>query len=206
MDNLRSDLKSPFTNISGNKVQNESPEDIRSRLLHIGAGEHEAWEYTVLADEEVFRQVLECIFSPEEKVAWRAAWIIDSATEGYPELLEPYLLRIIEHFKNTKNSSINRIFTRLLCRYSLPEEYLGMLVDRCFKLLSPLEPVAVRVNSMQLLFNISQQEPELQPELAMVISGLIEEGGSTGLLNKAEKILKKLYSNDPSKRRIKPQK
>jgi hypothetical protein len=40
---------------------------------------------------------------------------------------------------------------------------------------------------MQLLFNISQQEPELQPELAMVISGLIEEGGSTGLLNKPRK-------------------
>lgn len=179
---------------------------LRESLQHIGPGELEVWKYTVLTDDNAFNEVLNLIFSDEDKIAWRSAWIIDSATEDYPELLSPYISKIIAHFSHTTNSSLNRIFTRILSRYKLPDELLGLVFDRCFKLLSPLEPVAVRVNAMQVLFNISQQEPDLKPELAMVISGLIEEGGTAALLNKAEKLLKKLYFNDSSGRRIRQQK
>lgn len=194
MDSQKSGHKFLFMSTSGNKVQNEiDPGKIKESLQHIGAGELKIWKYTVLTDEQAFGKVFDLIFSDDQKVAWRSAWIIDSASEEFPDLISDYLSKIIVHFSQTQNSSLKRILTRMLSRYKIPEEFLGLVVDRCYKLLSPLEPVAVRVNAMIVLYNIARQEPDLKPELATVLSGIIEEGGSAGLMNKAEKIMKKLW-------------
>jgi len=82
----------------------------------------------------------------------------------------------------------------MLSRHEIPEELLVQVVDRCFELLSPAEPIAVRVNAMQVLFNISQREPDFKQELTAVLEGLLEEGGSAGFINRTEKLLRKLNS------------
>jgi hypothetical protein len=180
-------------NTSKIRVEDEiDPDQILERLMHIGAGDLDLWKYTVLTDEKAFGKVYEMMFSKDAKVAWRSAWIIDCSSEDYPELLEPHLTEIISHFFGTNNSSLLRIYTRMLSRYRLPEEFLGKIIDRCYSLISPLHPVAVRVNAMQVLYNIAVQEPDLKPELLIAIDGIIEEGGTAGLMNKAEKLYKKL--------------
>jgi hypothetical protein len=45
---------------------------------------------------------------------------------------------------------------------------------------------------MQLLFNISQKNPDLKGELKSVIETLMEEGGSAGFINRCKKLLRKL--------------
>jgi len=183
-------------NISGSKTQNEfSPSQVRERLQHIGGGEIEFWKYTVLTDPAIFNEVLNLIFKEEEQVAWRAAWVIDNATEKYPELLIPHIPAIIEHFLYTKNSSLHRIFTRILCRHEIPDHLIGTVFDRCYELLSPVHPVAVRANAMQVLYNITEHWPDLKPELAMVLSGVLEEGGTAGIISKSRNLLKKLNRN-----------
>jgi hypothetical protein len=67
-----------------------------------------------------------------------------------------------------------------------------VVIDRCFELLVPSEPAAVRVNAMQLLFNLSQDLPDLKGELRSVLEGLIDEGGSAGFINRALKLAKQL--------------
>ncbi len=180
--------------ITSDREIHETSDDelLTEKLSHIGVGELEIWKLSVLSDELLFKQVYSLIFSEDQKIAWRAGWIIDNATEDYPELLSPFIPDIILQLILTQNSSLKRIFTRMLGRYEIPEEFLVQLINRCFELLSSSEPVAVRVNAMQVLFNISQREVGLKQELALVLESHLEDGGSAGFINRAEKLLRNL--------------
>ena len=179
---------------SGSKVQDKINNDLlKEKILHIEAGELGLWVLSVLSDETVFAQVYSMIAAADPKLAWRCGWIIDNATENYPELLVPFIPDIVAQLNSTQNGSLKRIFTRMLSRHEIPEYLLVQVVNRCFELLSPTEPVAVRVNAMQVLFNVSQREPGLKQELSVVLEGLLEEGGSAGFINRTEKLLRKLH-------------
>jgi len=166
--------------------------EIRQILLTIGVGELEVWKRSVIANRNLFNQLFQFIFTDDHRIAWRACWIIDNAAEEFPELLTDKLPDLINGLLATKDSSLKRHFTRILCRYHIPEEYLGAIVNRSFELLVPTEPPAVRVFAMQLLYNITLRQPDLKGELISVIQGLIEEGGSVGFINRAVKLLRLL--------------
>jgi len=173
-----------------NKIDNKV---LREEIYSIGVGELALWKRAVNADKELFNQLYELIFSDDHRLSWRAAWIIDSASEDYPELISDKIPEIIQALISTKNGSLKRHFTRILSRYLIPGQYLVVCVNRCFELLTPSEPPAVRVNAMQVLYNISQQIPDLKGELISVIANLMDEGGSAGFRNRAEKLLRKLH-------------
>ena len=175
---------------SSNKIDNEVSENLKQQILKIGGGELDLWKFSVLSDGQLFKQLYELIYSEDEKVAWRSAWIIDNAAEDRPEMLTPFIPDIVAHLIITKNSSLKRIFTRMLSRYKIPDELLGSVLDRCYQLLSPVEPVAVRVNAMQVIFNITQQEPALKQEFLIVLHDMLEEGGTAGLVNRTSKLIK----------------
>ncbi len=179
--------------ISANEMYDKSDsKNIKHDLLTIGAGELEIWKRSVVADEQLFVQLFQFIFSDDKRLAWRSCWVIDTASEVFPDLLTDKIPEIIAGLVSTKNSSLKRHFTRILCRYQIPEDHLGTLVNRCYELLAPYEPAAVRVFAIQLLFNISQQHPDLKGELICVIETLMEEGGSAGFVNRAGKLLRQL--------------
>ena len=167
-------------------------QNIRQNILATGSGELEIWKRAVAADEKLFNLLFQLIFSRDKRLAWRSCWIIDTASEDAPDLLEDKLPEIIAGFLSTSNSSLKRHFTRILCRYRLPEECLGAIINRSFELLVPSEPTSVRVFAMQLLFNISQQLPDLKRELILVIENLSEERGSAGFINRSAKLLRQL--------------
>ena len=179
--------------ISGKEIYDKvATQNIREKILAIGGGELEVWKKTVILDEQLFNQLFYFIFSGDHRLAWRSCWIIDIASEECPDLLSDKLSVIINGFLLTKDRSLKRHFSRILCRYQIPEEYQGLIVNRCFELLAPSEPIAVRVFALQLLFNISLVVQDLKQELVSVIENLMDEGASRGFINRAEKILRKL--------------
>jgi len=173
---------------------NSDNENIKQSILTIGSGELEIWKRMVIADNCLFEQLYQFIFLQERRLAWRSCWIIDTASEEFPDLLIDKIPELITSLLTTNNSSLKRHFTRILCRYKIPEEYLGAVVNRSFELLSPAEPPAVRVFAMQLLFNVTKDLPDLKGELICVIEALVEEGGSVGFINRSGKLLRKLRS------------
>lgn len=168
--------------------------DIRQNILVVGGGQMELWARAVVCDERLFNQLFQFIFSDDQRLAWRSCWIIDNASEKFPHLLKAKLPEIIAAFLSATNGSLKRHFTRILCRYNIPEQYLGAIVNRCFELLVPSEPAAVRVNAMQILFNLTLTEPDLKGELISVLERLIEVGGSAGFINRSGKLLSQLRS------------
>ena len=171
---------------------NREDETLKLDIFAIGIRELEFWKRAVKADNILFEQLYHFIFLDDHRLAWRACWIIDSASVDFPELLKDKLDEIIAALLNTGDGSLKRHFTRILCRYTIPENSLADLVNRCFVLLEPTEPVSVRVHAMQLLFNLTHQLPDLKGELISVIENLRELGGSAGFMNRSEKLLRKL--------------
>jgi len=171
---------------------NLAVKNLRQRILDVGGGELDLWKRMVIEDELLFDQLFSLIFGDDHRLAWRACWIIDNASEAFPDLLANQIPTIINGFLTTKDGSLKRHFTRILCRYPIPVEYMSAVIDRSFGLLSPTEPVSVRVFAMQLLFNCTNELPELKGELIIVLEHLVEEGGSAGFINRSGKLLRKL--------------
>lgn len=173
------------------KGKNNFP-DIKSRLEHIGTKEIYIWREMVLQDESLFEEIYNLIFCDHPKIAWHAAWVIDHVSEAEPRRLEAHVPDIIDLLPHLKSTSLKRHFTRMLNSQKIPEDKAGLLVDTLYNLLSPSEAIAVRANSMNLLYKIALKEPDLQPELCIVICSIIETENTPGIVSSGKKILRAL--------------
>jgi hypothetical protein len=143
-------------------------------------------------DEVLFEELITIMVTTKTPLPERAAWVMSTVTDSYPWMIFPHFNRIIDHMFHCSNSSLNRNILRLLTNIEIPEEKTGEIFEFCYKSLNDQkQPPAVRVHAMQILFNISEKEPDLKPELKLLIENQLENA-STGFANRAEKLIKKL--------------
>lgn len=112
------------------------------------------------------------------------------------------LLDVIESWENLepaiqeiRNHAEQRHFLKLISLNEIDKKYQSFLMDYCFNAFtSGNEPVAIRVHAMQVLFNISESEPDFKPELLAIIEHEIEVHPSAGISSRGNKLAKKLNS------------
>ena len=96
---------------------------------------------------------------------------------------------MIAQLGHGRHDAIHRNIVRILEEVPVPEELEGALYDKCFKFLNdPDEPIAVRVFSMTVLFNIAKKHPEMLDELKQTIEMYMPHG-SGGFKNRGGKII-----------------
>lgn len=166
----------------------------REAIYHTGLRDFDYWETQVLADPRILAILLSLIGEEDQRLAWRCGWIVDHVAVRSPLMLSDKLPMLITPFLSSRNSSLLRHLSRILCQYTIPENYLGSIINRCFDLIASDGPVAVRVNTMQLLFNLTRHIPELKGELIAVLERLLEEQSSEGLINRTNRLLRQLRS------------
>jgi hypothetical protein len=149
---------------------------------------------------ELFDELVEIYLRNEEPVSRRAVWVVDTVAEKLPDLLEPFLESIAEALPRFEHDGLKRLSLRMLSRSPLPQKYFGELMNICFDwLISPKESVAVKVYAMEILYRLSEIEPELKKELADSIEWRITEG-TPGFKNRGLQTLKKLYKEMNSRK------
>ena len=142
---------------------------------------------------ELFKELVEIYLENVEPVSRRAVWVIDTVSEKLPHLLEPYLKLIIERLPDFNHDGLKRNSLRMLTRYPIPKDQQGLLLKICFDwLIAPAESVAVKVYAMEILYRLSQEEPDLKKELADSIEWRMQEE-TAGFRARGVKTLKKLY-------------
>ncbi len=145
------------------------------------------------SDSQLFSVLMEIVLYDSRQKSWRAAYLADKINDDFPRLILPYIEKIIQQLGEEKNSSKKRHFLKLLSMNEIPGVYYGFLVDYCLNVMSSAkEPPAVRVHAMQVLFNISEEEPDLKPELLSVIGHEMEYHATPGILSRGTKLVKKL--------------
>lgn len=139
-----------------------------------------------------FDEVMTLFLEQDIRIAQRAAGVITYAVEKYPNLLDDYYTILIEKLKTNPPNFIKRNVVRAWQFVEIPEEFMGEIANICFDYLdSQIEAIAVKVFSMTVLYHISQKEPDLQPELRLVIEKQLPYG-SAGFKSRAKKILPNL--------------
>src|SRR5690554_4180274 len=166
-------------------------QDLRTLLM--------AWENLDILAQDMITQDnhLQMLFNialddrnPEN---WRAAYIADKVNALCPERIAPYIETMITSLTAGTNSSLKRHFLKLISLHPIPEEHLSFLLNFCLDCFcSSSEPVAVRVHAMQILFNISEYEPDFKPELLEIIEHESELHTSPGILSRGRKLSQQL--------------
>jgi len=126
-------------------------------------------------DTDLFNELMDLLFLGKPPLPLRASWVVSTVTDIHPGLLAPYTTRIIKNLKSFSHTGVHRNLLRQLAKTEVTEELQGELFDLCYQwLFSRNEPPAVKVHCMQILFNISEKEPDLKPELRLVFEELIQ--------------------------------
>lgn len=159
----------------------------------------EAWENLgvimneVIAEPANYKNLVGITLNSNHPKSWRAAWLMDKINDQAPELIDGYIPEIIEQLKVEKSDGKKRHLLKLISLKVVPDEYLGFLTDYCISVFtSSKEPIAVRVHAMQILGNIAIKEPDLKPEIVLIMEHEMENHGSAGIVSRCKKILKKL--------------
>ncbi len=139
--------------------------------------------------------IMDKVFDDSEPENWRAAWMVDKIQERHPDLVVPYIPAMTSFVLKTQNSGKKRHLLKLISLNDIQEENMAVLLNYCIEVFTnAAEPVAVRVHAMQILFNISQKEPDFAGELIGMIEHEMEYHGSAGIASRGKKLLQKLYS------------
>jgi len=160
----------------------------------IDSWENLAYLQTEIAQNAEYYKLLMdiALYDPNQK-SWRAAYLVDKINDIHPELLLPFLNKMIEQVKIEKSDGKRRHFLKLISMNDLPNDKQGFMLDFCVKTFtSANEPIAVRVHAMQIVYNISEKEPDLKPEILAIIEHEMENHSSLGIISRGSKLAQKL--------------
>lgn len=121
--------------------------------------------------------------------SWRAAWMIEKIYDNNPNLVEPFLPKIIHQLESEKHDGKKRHFLKLISLNPIPEKFQGFLFDYCFEAFTSSKVhTAVRVNAMQILYNLSEIQPQLKPEILAIIDHEMEFHSTAGIVSRGRKL------------------
>jgi 8-oxo-dGTP diphosphatase len=150
---------------------------------------------SALENPAIFTKLFEYSFGDDSKLAFRASWTLTKVGDRYPEIFDPYLQQLVDLIPKVVHEGVARCFLRILSLSSMEkidEKHHGLIADYCFGALSSGESaIAIKVYSMEILYNLSLFYPQLANELAVSIRILMEEG-SAAIVSKGNTILKKI--------------
>ncbi len=144
-------------------------------------------------DANRFSVLMDLFFNDEYRVVQRAAHVLSSVIEKYPQLIQPYFKKIIGYIgvENTP-IAVQRNILRLLQFVEVPMQYHGQLIDICFNfILDPKAAIAVRAFSMYVANNIVKDYPELKSEFLLILES-ISPNEPPAIKSRLRKLLKSL--------------
>jgi hypothetical protein len=148
------------------------------------------------ANQDQMEQLMDIALYSIHPKSWRAAWVADKIHDKKPKWIIPYVEKMIIQLKKETSNSKKRQFLKLISLHEIPKKHFSFLIDYCMKAFtSQDEPAAVRVHSLQVLFNISEVVPDFRPELLTVIEHEIELHSTAGIISRGKLLAKKLHVN-----------
>ena len=144
-------------------------------------------------DSRKFSELMDLFFSNDDwRLNQKAAWVLGHCMDQHPNMIVPYIPKLIQNLSNKVPDAVKRNTVRCLQDVDIPEDYLGEVAEICFNYLnSSEEPVAVKVFSMTVLANICLKFPELKNELIPTIEQQLPYS-SAGFKSRAKKVFKQL--------------
>ncbi len=185
--------------IPGNSVKSDHSSDdegLKEMVNRLISLKEVDWIATsAIENSAIFRKLLEYSYSSDKKLSFRSSWTLTKVCDKYPDIIYPYLSRIVENLEKLNNESAQRSFLRIISLSDLTQlsvKHHGILAEHCFAALkSGFSAIAIKAYSMEILYNLAIIYPELANELSATIN-MIQGEGSAGIKARGTLILKKL--------------
>ncbi len=144
-------------------------------------------------DKILFKELMELFLKDEYRVVQRASWVVSYCGIKYPELIKPYLKKMIAKIKEPDiHHAVKRNIVKVWEEVDIPDKLSGEIYTICFNFLQSVdEPIAVKAFSMTVLEKICLKHHELKNELKIIIEELLPFG-SAGIIARGKKVLKHL--------------
>lgn len=142
-------------------------------------GRVEAMRAYIGNDTQRFALLIDCLINGDKNVSKYASWLVGPVVELRPHLLDPHYGLILDNLKrpNLPDTIKRCTMKALFLGGAVPEELQGTALQYAFDFLAkPKTAVSIQVFAMELIFDISKNEPDLLRELKEVI----EDGTDTG--------------------------
>lgn len=140
-----------------------------------------------------FGLIMETALEGNDRVNWRASWAADKINDFNPGIASGWIGKMVETLPLLRHHGKKRQFLKMISLYPISHEQMSFLFEYCLERLSSTEEdVSVRVYSMQILYNISQIEPDLKNELLQIIEQEMEYRPSPGILTRGRKLASRL--------------
>jgi len=138
-------------------------------------------------------ELMDIFLNETYRLIQRSAWVVGDLGRSNPEWIRPYIPQLMEHLKTPAlHVAVKRNTMRYFQEIEVEEQYLGDLLDIALKLLSSKEePVAVKVFSMTVAFNIIKNIPDLKDELRIIIEDQLPYG-TPGFKSRGQKTISAL--------------
>ncbi|ADY51796.1 hypothetical protein Pedsa_1228 [Pseudopedobacter saltans DSM 12145] len=148
------------------------------------------------------RDVYELTLEHEDpQVVFRSAWLLENIFFDYPEEFEYVQPLFFKDYSRQKNKSAQRHYSKIakevtysaqMCLRDIKPGNFDVILEGSFDwLIDPETPVAVKCNCLDVLYNLSEQEDWILPELKNILEQNLLSN-SAALLSRTKSILKKL--------------
>ncbi len=123
-------------------------------------------------DAQRFAELMKLFFAGEYRLTQCAAWPMSCCAEQQPQLILPYLPKLLDCLKrNDQHDAVKRNVLRLLQYIEIPRRFAGKVYAHCVDFIDdPEEPIAVRAFAMTVATRIAKSEPDLMNELRLIVS------------------------------------
>jgi hypothetical protein len=127
-------------------------------------------------DRGRFAELVSVFERGDHRIKQYAAWPMSVVAEKHPELLVPYLGKLVWYLpRNDVHNAVKRSVARLLQFVDVPKRLQGKVFSHCVDLVAdPDEPVAVRCFAMTAAARIAGNEPALRNELRLIVENQME--------------------------------
>lgn len=151
--------------------------DIRSALT---SGQSKANTEAIVkyigGDAGRFAELMEIFLEGEYRLTQRAAWPISVCAETHPELIAPYLNKLVDLLpRRDIHNAVKRNIVRLLQFVEIPKKLIGKVFSHCIDLINdPNEAIAVRSFALTVAGNIANGNADLLNELRLIAQNAVE--------------------------------
>jgi len=159
----------------------------------------------VLNNLHLFPKLLEVLFTVNDKVSSRAAWVLEFVCEQYIYAMVPYLEVFTKNIKNfTLDSSVRPVAKICLfiaqtyyskppnpIKKTLTDTHKQRIVEACFDWLISTHKVATKVHAMEVLYFFGKEQSWIYPNLIQILEQDYQTQ-SAGFKARAKHILKNI--------------
>ena len=126
--------------------------------------------------------VYRLIYAPDTTVSWRAAWACEKLCAEFPEWFLDKRDELMEFSLGHPYEGTQRLILSILNKLPVTKPISIPFLNACFEgMFSPEEPAAIQTLYMKLSYRLCKEEPELLPELQMLLESINPEYYSTAV-------------------------